>query len=404
VVEGMTRHRALISTIVPIDGGVPTMTRWIVSLLQDMGIEPVFAWYEPWSTYPYLSVPVHALATGRSPGRTTRSVYGHHQGYGIGAWLPELEFTHYLPRRNWRDLIEQCQFHLAVTGNPLCATPFVRLGLPFLAWVATPWEADRRDRVKGFSMPRRLLDRGLNRPLLRGLERQILRSPHGRILALSGYTSRSLAEIAQRPMDGVMLMPVDSTTFHPVPHERVPWTVGFSGRYGDPRKGVGLLLEAVRALAREDSPIRLELIGEKDSTCLRSQIETLGLADRVVCHSPRSGSELARVVRRWDLFVIPSHQEGLCIAALEAMACGIPVVSTTCGGPEDYVLPDRTGELVARDPQAMARAIASICADPERRRRLGEGAARWVRDHASPQASRAVFRHHFHSLYPLLTS
>lgn len=397
----MIGGRALISTIVPIDGGVPTMTRWIVSLLQEMGIEPVIAWYEPWSTHPSLSVPLHALATGRSPGRTSRRVYDNHMGYGIGAWLPELEFTHYLPRWHWRDLIQQCQFHLAVTGNPLCATPFARLGLPFLAWVATPWEADRRDRVKGFSMPRRWLDKGLNRPFLRRLERQILRSPQGRILALSGYTSRSLAEIAQRPMDGVMLMPVDPSIFHPVPHERVPWTVGFAGRYGDPRKDVRLLLEAVRLLAREDHPIRLEFIGESDSTCLNTQIESLGLVDRVVCHSPRAGSELAGVVRRWDLFVVPSYQEGLCIAALEAMACGIPVVSTFCGGPEDYVLPDRTGELVPRDPGAMARAIASICGDPERRRRLGEGAARWVGDQASPQASREVFHHHFHRLYPL---
>ena len=54
------------------------------------------------------------------------------------------------------------------------------------------------------------------------------------------------------------------------------------------------------------------------------------------------------------MFVIPSHQEGLCIAALEAMACGCPVVSTRCGGPEEFVVEGRTGYLVPASPEAMA--------------------------------------------------
>ena len=44
-----TRLRALISTIEPIDGGVPTMTRCITDLLEELDIEPVYAWYAPWS-------------------------------------------------------------------------------------------------------------------------------------------------------------------------------------------------------------------------------------------------------------------------------------------------------------------------------------------------------------------
>jgi hypothetical protein len=57
----MTRPRALISTIEPIDGGVPTMTRCLAGMLEDLGIEPVFAWYEPWSRRPDLSVPLPSL-------------------------------------------------------------------------------------------------------------------------------------------------------------------------------------------------------------------------------------------------------------------------------------------------------------------------------------------------------
>ena len=59
--------RALISTIQPFDGGVPAKLRWVIRQLHDLGITPVVAWYEPWSRSPSLSVPLHALATGRRP-------------------------------------------------------------------------------------------------------------------------------------------------------------------------------------------------------------------------------------------------------------------------------------------------------------------------------------------------
>lgn len=397
----MRRPKALISTIEPVDGGVPTMTRWIIDLLDELEIDPVLAWYEPWSSQPSLSVPLHALVTGRRPGRIQRQTYGAHPGHGIGAWLPELEFTHYLARRPWRELVRSCDLHLAVTGSPLCATPYAKIGIPFLAWVASPWEADRSDRVKNFPYPRRILDQWLNGPVLRRMEREILQAPNGRVLALSHYTAKGLEEIAQRPMDGVMLMPVDSRHFRPDQQKTQPWKIGFSGRYGDPRKNIGLLLEAVRILTAQDHPVQLELVGEKDITMLKRQLTMLGIQDRVHCHPHQSAGKLGKILQQWDLFVIPSHQEGLCIAALEAMACGAPVVSTRCGGPEEFVVSGQTGQLVDRSPEDMAAAIESICHDRARRRRLSDGAVAWVQSHASQEVGRGIFRRHLLDLFPL---
>ncbi len=396
----MSRQRALISTIEPVDGGVPAMTRCITGMLEELDIEPVFAWYAPWSSHRRLSVPLFALASGRRPGRMERSVYDGHAGHGVGAWLPELEFTHYLPRRAWRELVAGCHFHLAVTGNPLCAAPYARLGLPFVAWVATPWQADRADRVKRFSRPRRLLDQSLNGPVLRRLERQILRAPGGRILALSSYTAGALEQIAGRPMDAVLRMPVNPAVFSPDPARLVPWRIGFTGRYGDPRKHIDLLLEAVRHLVAAQQPVQLELAGEQNTDLLRERLEAMGIADRVHCHPCLAPGELADLLRSLDLFVIPSHQEGLCIAALEAMACGVPVVSTRCGGPEDFVIDGRTGQLVAREAGAMAEAITAICADRPWRTTLAAGALSWVREHASPAAARSTFRAQLRAAYP----
>ncbi len=402
LVTGMRRPRALISTIEPVDGGVPTMTRCIASMLEELGIEPVFAWYAPWSAHPDLSLPLHTLPTalsrGRRPGSIASECYGGHEGHGIGAWLPELEFTHYLPRRTWRELIASCTHHLSVTGNPLCALPYARLGIPFLAWVATPWQADRVDRVRRFSPPRRLLDRVVNTPVLRQLERQVLRAPGGRILALSAYTASCLEGIADRPIEGVLLMPVDTTLFRPLRQRQTPWRIGFSGRYGDPRKNVDLLLQTVRLLMDTGHPVQLELVGEPDARLLDDRLASLGITNRVHCHPHLQPRELARVLQGLDLFVIPSHQEGLCIAALEAMACGVPVVSTRCGGPEEFVLEGRTGELVEPAPEAMARAIVGICSNRDLKASLGEGALTWVREHASPETARAIFRRELEAL------
>ena len=384
------RPRALISTIEPIDGGVPTMTLCMARIVAELGIEPVFAWYEPWSRHPALSVPFYGLASGRRPGSLPRSVYEGHQGHGLGAWLPELEFTHYLPRRHWRTLIDGCSFHLSVTGNPLCAAPYARLGLPFLAWVATPWEADRSQRVQGFSLPRRLLDRGLNGPVLRRLERQILRSPGGRILALSPYTSRALETIAGRPMEGVLLMPVDPSVFFPAPELLQPWKVGFAGRYADPRKNIDLLLDAVQTLVAAGRPVQLDLVGEMDTTVLQERLQKRGLTEVTRCLPTLSRQALAPVLQGFDVFVIPSHQEGLCIAALEAMACGVPVISTRCGGPEDYVRPGINGDLVDRDPVAMAAAITTMCSNRAHRQACGAAAAAWVETNASVNAARRI--------------
>jgi glycosyltransferase involved in cell wall biosynthesis len=258
--------------------------------------------------------------------------------------------------------------------------------------VATPWQADRSDRVQRFSWPRRLLDSSLNAPVLRRLERQVLRAPRGRILALSRYTARALEAIAGRPITGVLLMPVDTTIYRPAPQRLVPWRIGFSGRYGDPRKHIDLLLAALRLLVDQGHPVQLELVGEPNTCLLGPRLEALGLVERVHCHPFLQPPELAAVLQGLDLFVIPSHQEGLCIAALEAMACAVPVVSTRCGGPEEFVVAGSTGQLVDSDPAAMAGAIAAICGDRDRRRRLGAGAADWVAAHASPAAARSIFR------------
>lgn len=125
---------------------------------------------------------------------------------------------------------------------------------------------------------------------------------------------------------------------------------------------------------------------------MEEKLETYGLSSYVSCYQHMNPRELSFLLQTLDIFVIPSHQEGLCISALEAMACGIPVISTRCGGPEEYVIPLKTGYLVDFRPESLASAILEIGSDRELRSQLSERCRKWVEENASKDSSRRIFK------------
>jgi glycosyltransferase involved in cell wall biosynthesis len=103
---------------------------------------------------------------------------------------------------------------------------------------------------------------------------------------------------------------------------------------------------------------------------LVAEAERAGVADRITFAGFRPAES---VLGALDVFVLPSWTEGMPITVLEAMAHRRPVVATTVGGTPELVLDGETGLLVPpRDPEALAEALRSLVADPQRARRLGE--------------------------------
>ncbi len=393
-------NRVLVSTIMPSPGGVNTMTTFVVNALRSWGLEPVIAHYQPYSVSPRLSVPSFKLPFGRI-GQLVSSAYDGCESHAIGAWLPELEFTHYLPSQHWQRLMMGCDAFISVSGNVLAATPFARSGRPYVAWVATDWQGDRRDRIKGFPMARKFLDTCVNAPVLRRFERRLLRG--GTTLALSGYTRRKLQTIAgEASVHTVLPMPVDIAGFSPAPAARVPLRLGFSGRFDDPRKNLPLFLQSMALLRKRGHNVTAVLIGGVVTDGLQASVQALGLSGQVqfVGHVPPE--KLAQWLQTLDVFVLPSHQEGLCIAALEAMACGVPVVSTQCGGPEEFVIAGQTGILVEPDPAQMATAIEAIITQPDLRQKLSNGARRMVEDRYTARVAKATLREAMQKTFPHL--
>ena len=391
------RTRVLISTIGPDVGGVNTMVDFIVQLVRRRGYEPVIAHYEPYSQTPRLSVPVFALLR-RTTDFRIRGEYGC-EAHAIGAWFPEFEFTHYAATEHWKSLVASCSAYLSVSGNVLAATPYYQTAKPFLSWVATGWHADRKNRR--YPPVRKLIDRVITTPNATNLERAILRT--GNIMALSHYTKQTLEEIAGEPIvNAVLPMPIDATFWTPRPESRVPGRVGFCGRLSDPRKNIDLLVAAVAHASATMPEISAVLIGGEADSKVHARLLQLGIAERVRFIPDATGPELRDQLRSLDLFVLPSHQEGLCIAALEAMACGCPVVSTRCGGPEEFVIDGETGFLVGFDPDEMAAAMLKVLGDRQLHASLAQAARdRVLRDYSMSLAE-LIFWRAFDECFPEL--
>ena len=148
-------------------------------------------------------------------------------------------------------------------------------------------------------------------------------------------------------------------------------------------KNQSLLLEAFGRLCRAYPELteraRLVVVGEGSlRASLEGQARRDGIMERVWFAGSRD--DVPVLMRRLDLFVLPSKAEGISNTIMEAMASGVPVVATDVGGNGELVVPGQTGMLVPPDdPRAMAEAMAAYLADPDRCRR--EGAA--ARDRAA---------------------
>ena len=102
----------------------------------------------------------------------------------------------------------------------------------------------------------------------------------------------------------------------------------------------------------------------------RLKVETsdAGLEGSIHVRSAVTGAEKIELFRSADIFVYPSYHEGMPMAVIEAMACGLPIIATQVGGLPDLVCPPLNGLLVpAGRPDQLAEAICQLVADPQLR-------------------------------------
>jgi D-inositol-3-phosphate glycosyltransferase len=155
-------------------------------------------------------------------------------------------------------------------------------------------------------------------------------------------------------------------------------------------KAPHVLLRAAAELAVSDPDVARRLTiavcggpsgtGLERPTALMELAGELGLADRVRFLPPRPPSELADVYRAADLVGVPSHNESFGLVALEAQACGTPVVAAAVGGLVTAVADGVSGVLIdGHHPVIWARVIGDLLRSPVRRIELARGAAQHAR-------------------------
>ena len=237
-------------------------------------------------------------------------------------------------------------------------------------------------------------------------EREVIRSVD-RIIAATLAEKTQLHFLYQAPEDKIAIVPpgVDTSRFYPIPSDEARESIGlpsgerillFVGRI-EPLKGLDTLLRAI-ALLRESgvqcqAPHFLVVIGGDPAASgenLNSEMtrqlalsRELGLDDLVLFLGKRGQDTLPYYYAAADVLIMPSHYESFGMVALEAMACGTPVVASQVGGLAFLVQDGQTGYAVPNgDVPALSERLTRLLTNPTLRETLGRQAADYARQYS----------------------
>jgi len=177
---------------------------------------------------------------------------------------------------------------------------------------------------------------------------------------------------------------VDQQQFRPLPHiKRVPGRLMTTASADVPLKGLSYLIDALAKVRAERDDAHLVVVGRpRLKSAVPAQIERLGLQGAVEFVSGVTDERIVELYAEAEIAVIPSLYEGFSLPAVEAMACGVPLVTTTGGAlPEVVGTPGDVAMLVPpADPDALAVQIVEMLNDEGMRTRLAAGGRRRVLD------------------------
>jgi glycosyltransferase involved in cell wall biosynthesis len=205
------------------------------------------------------------------------------------------------------------------------------------------------------------------------------------VVAVSEYSAGQIAARYGVPPERIYVVPngIDTSRYTPSAHKpkigSPECSVLYVGRFHT-RKGVLQLLKAVSTAYITHKNLRRKLVGHGPlEAALRAEAERLRLSEVVDFLGPLDDKAVLEAYRSADIVCVPSLQEGQGIVALEAQACGVPVVATRAGGLAEAVLHKRTGLLVlVGDTSALARALTKLAGSPALRREFGRNAVLWA--------------------------
>ena len=203
---------------------------------------------------------------------------------------------------------------------------------------------------------------------------------------------------------------VDVSHFYPIPSDEAKMYIGlkpddrmilFVGRI-EPLKGVDTLIEAMSCLqAKESRPVHLAIIGGDPSASpeemnsemarLKKLCEVLGLDQSVIFLGVRDQDKLPYYYSAAEVVVMPSHYESFGMVALEAMACGTPVIASEVGGLAYLVRDGETGFTIpAEEPETLCEKLSWLLNDAELHQKMSAQAAAYAQDYAWEKIAKQI--------------
>lgn len=316
--------------------------------------------------------------------------------YHVGACLGEFEFQRYKNRKALNELLSDCDIIQVVCGSPAWANTVIGLGKPVSMHVATRAKIERRLKdsnpigVAGWwrKIMTRVTDHLDNRGFLGVDAIQVMNLwmlEYGRQI----NNLRVNVDIQYAPPG------VNANLFYPLENRLLsnnPYILCV-GRLDDPRKNINLLLNAFALLPESLSHIHLITAGSSmPPPEYWALVDAMGLGGRVRhVHRPEI-NELVSLYQNATVFSLPSDEEGFGMVILEAMACGIPVVSTRSGGPDGIITDEKDGFLVPlNNASVLADRLTRICSDSQLNHRMGQKARLTVESHYSDERAGRAF-------------
>lgn len=190
--------------------------------------------------------------------------------------------------------------------------------------------------------------------------------------------------------------PVDTEAYLPIfeqrmtqPHFNNPINIFYLGYLGK-AKGSFEIVDAAALIRSRGVEVCIDLVGSEltpgELTLLQERVRAAGLEGVVRLNQPAFGAEKLEYLKRADIFIYPSYHEGVPMAVLEAMACGLPVIATRVGGLPDLVQDGANGILIdPRQPAQLADAICRLVQDASLCQSMGEKSRQFVSEKYSLQ-------------------
>lgn len=304
---------------------------------------------------------------------------------------------------HWKQVLDGYDYFFMVSGTCIAAHPLCLLDKKFVMWVSTLYEDDRANRVATMKGIRKIID-SCAHPFMKSIEQDALRKA-SIIFPLSSYSKEKFLTVVDTIEEKMIPcgFPLDIPTIKL--EEKKEKIIIAVGRFSDPRKNFPMLLRMFERVYEANKEARLFVVGMKPLLAEYEHVSEKKFMENIWFAGQVGNADLHELYKRAAVMVVTSYQEGFGIVGIEALARGVPVIATECGGTVDYTIDGLTGYRVAiDDDETMARYVLEVLRNESLCLQLSLAGQQFVAKHYSHAVVYKQFKKGLVAAYPELAS